>query len=134
MNREYKRADGKNAKKYERTITTTKVCPICGEQFEARVWNRKTCYKKECEIANALQVYKTRKERDSIGQSNVCYDREFECQRCHKTFIKHTTKRKQYFYCDDCVNIIKEETYIYNKIQKTGTAADLVGRGNNQWR
>lgn len=129
---EYKRRDGKNAKRYERTITYDKICNICGEHFIAKVWNAKTCKKPECVAANAAIISATREQRYNNGElSSVLADREFICERCNKTFIKHTTNRKKFKYCDDCAKAIKEETYIYNKIQKYGTAACVVGSGNN---
>lgn len=132
-NKEYKRKDGKNAKKYERTVTTKKICPICGEEFEARTWNRKTCYKRDCEIANVIQIAKNREERYKSGEyCSILKNREFTCERCNKVFIKHTTNRKKFRFCDECVNQIKEETYIYCKIQETGTAANIIGSGGNQ--
>lgn len=131
---EYKRRDGKNAKRYERTVTYDKICNICGEHFIAKVWNAKTCKKPECIAANAAIISATREQRYNNGElSSVLVDKEFICERCNKAFIKHTTNRKKFRYCDNCAKAIKEETYIYNKIQKCGTAACIVGSGGNQW-
>lgn len=134
MEKNYKRKDGKNADKYERTVTYDKICNICGEHFKAKAWNAKTCKKPECQAANAILVSTTREQRIKNGeQSSKLFDRVFKCERCNTEFIKHTTNRKQFRFCDKCVEDIKEETYIYNKIQKYGTAANLVGSGGNQW-
>lgn len=128
---EYKRSDGKNAKKYEHAVTTKKVCPICGEEFEARVWNRKTCYKKECEITNTLLMVKTKEERYKNGEyCSVLKDREFTCERCNKVFIKHTTNRKKFRFCDKCINDIQKEQRHLSDIQKYGTSLRQVGQGN----
>lgn len=134
MEKNYKRKDGKNAGKYERTVTYDKICNICGEHFKAKVWNAKTCKKPECQAANAILVSTTREQRIKNGeQSSKLFDRVFKCERCSTEFIKHTTNRKKFRFCDKCVEDIKKETYIYNKIQKYGTAANLVGSGGNQW-
>lgn len=130
----YKRKDGKNAKKYERTITYDKICIICGNHFKAKTWNAKVCKNIECQIENAKRVALNREERIKNREySSKKFDREFKCEKCHKTFIKHTTNRKKFRFCDECTENIKRETYIYDKIQKYGTASNILGSGGNQW-
>lgn len=129
-NKSYKRKDGKNAAKYEKTITYDKICPYCGEHFIARTWNKKTCDKVECKVRNTFEVKKTREERIKNGTYEGSFNREFECARCHTKFIKYTTCRKKYTYCDKCLPIIKKETYINNKTQKYGVASTNVGQGH----
>lgn len=133
-NENYKRSDDKNAKKYERTITYDKICNICKEHFEAKAWNAKTCKKPECQAANAALAAVSREKRLKEGkQCSKLIDKEFICEKCNKSFIKHTTNRKKFRFCDTCLEEIKHELYINNKIQKYGFETNIVGSGGNQY-